>query len=52
MEYLYVRKTLDGADISNYSKIYTADSIYRDQEDYSKVLVDVEEIDGKLVVKD
>lgn len=50
MEYLYVRKTLDGADISNYSKIYTADSIYRDQEDYSKVLVDVEEIDEEIYV--
>lgn len=40
LQYLSVRKDLDGADISEYRKIYSIDSIYTEQEDYSKILLE------------
>lgn len=40
LQYLRVRKDLDGADISEYRKIYSIDSIYTEQEDYSKILLE------------
>ena len=40
MQYLSVRRDLDGADISEYTRIYSIDSIYTEQEDYSKILLE------------
>ena len=40
IQYLSVRRDIDGADISEYTRIYSIDSIYDEQEDYSKILLE------------